>query len=389
MSQAAPCTIAALLTHARDVPVSERERFATRLREVLTGRALIFETCHRAEGYIACADETEPATLAFLLPPGGRALVGESAVRHAIAVAVGRDSVIVGEDQILHQLRASVGEARAGSRLDPALERLFALALQTGRRARSWRQGPQRSLADAALSFIEGQTGSLRSVAVLVVGAGRMGRLAVGAAVAAGASVSIANRSAAGARALAASTGAGVELFDPGARLEAYAGVVVALSGPWPIGTAAIEALRASTTVVVDLSVPAALPDAAAVALGRRFASADDLAQADAEADPLDDGTAARHEILIDRTTADYLAWLNRRDGRAAAETLIELVERERETELASLWRRLPDLEPDAREEIERMSRHLATRLLRRPLERLGRDPDGREARAVRDLFAL
>jgi hypothetical protein len=61
----------------------------------------------------------------------------------------------------------------------------------------------------------------------------------------------------------------------------------------------------------------------------------------------------------------------------------------EREAELAVLWQRLPDLPPEARATIEGMTRHLAQRLLREPLERLGRDSDGRDGRAVRDIFAL
>jgi glutamyl-tRNA reductase len=221
-----------------------------------------------------------------------------------------------------------------------------------------------------------------------VVGAGRMGRLAVRAARAGGASVSIANRSPDRAYSLAATTGARVEPFEPGARVGAYAGVVVALGGPWPIGADTVEALRASTTLVVDLSVPAALSDTARRALGPRLISADDLALG-AEPEPKEDGSIAKYEALVDRTTAEFLDWLNRRPGRAAAAALIERADRERETELASLWRRLPDLEPEARQAIEGMTRHLARRLLRRPLERLGRDPEGRDERAVRDIFAL
>ena len=63
--------------------------------------------------------------------------------------------------------------------------------------------------------------------------------------------------------------------------------------------------------------------------------------------------------------------------------------DRQREAELTALWQRLPGLEPEAREAIEAMTQHLATRLLREPLERLGRDADGRDERAVRDLFSL
>jgi glutamyl-tRNA reductase len=386
MNEPALVPVVALVTHARHVPAIERERFAAELHRELPDRALTLETCHRVEAYLMSADDAE--RLAKAIPAGGRALIGEQAVHHAMTVAVGRDSVVVGEDQILHQLRATVDTARAAGSLGPVLERLFALALQAGRRARSWRQGQSRSLADVALASIERQVGAIRGRDVLIVGAGRMGRLAARAAVAAGAAVAVANRSAHGAAALAASAGARTEAFDPDARIGGFAGVIVALAGRWPIGAATIDALTAGATVVVDLSVPAAVPARLAEMLGGRLITADDLALADV-GQAAQDGPSARLDALIDRTTVEFLDWLKRRDGRAAAEALVERADREREAELAALWRRLPNLEPEARLAIEAMTQHLATRLLREPLERLGRDADGRELRAVREIFAL
>ncbi len=386
MNGTASDPVVALVTHARDVPAIERERFASVLGRALAGRALRLQTCHRVEGYFTSMGEAE--SLAAAMPVGGRALIGEEAVHHAMTVAVGRDSVVVGEDQILHQIRTSVDAARHADSLDPTLERLFALALHAGRRARSWRHGPPRSLADVALASIEEQVGPIRGRDVLVVGAGRMGRLAARAAVTSGATVAIANRSADGAETLAASSGARVEAFDPGAGLGAFAGVIVALAGPWPIGAAAIDALAMSATVVVDLSVPAAVPAVLTDILGARLITADALALTDVGAAAYD-GLAARLDALVDRSTAELMAWLKGRDGRAAAEALVRRADHEREAELAALWRRFPDLGPEARDAIERMTRHLAERLLREPLERLGRDADGRDGRAIRDIFAL
>jgi glutamyl-tRNA reductase len=315
-------------------------------------------------------------------------LIGKQAVRHAISVAVGRDSVVVGEDQILHQLRASIDAARTAATLDPGLERLFALALQAGRRARSWRQGPARSLADVAFASIERQVGPISGREILVVGAGRMGRLATRAAVAARASVAVANRSADAAASLAASAGARTEAFDPKARIARYAGVVVALGGPWPIGAATIDALARSATVVVDLSVPAAVPAPLAQLLAARLITADALALAEVGR-VAEDGSAARLDALVDRSTADFVAWLKGRHGRSTAQALKERADKARQAELVALWRRLPDLEPAARDAIEGMTRHLADRLLREPLQRLGRDADGADGRAIRDIFAL
>ena len=390
MSEAASTAVIALVTHARHVPADERGRFVDRVRKELGDRALVIDTCHRVEAYLVSADDPARLAVAVSLPPGGSALIGEPAIRHAIGVAVGRDSVVVGEDQILHQIRVSVDASRESGALDPTLERLFGLALRAGRRARSWRHGPQRSLADVALSMIERRSGPLQGRRkVLVVGAGRMGQLAAKAAVDAGASVSVANRSAAGAQSVATATGARVEAFDPGVRTAGFHGIVVALAGPWPIAATTIEGVAASATVVVDLSVPAAVPAVLAEALGPRFVSADALALDDADAGAPQDGSRARVDGLVDRTTADFVDWLQRRGGRTTAEALVSHADREREAELAALWRLFPDLEPEAREAIEGMTRHLAHRLLREPLERLGRDVDGRDERAVRDLFAL
>jgi glutamyl-tRNA reductase len=387
MTPAALESVVALVTHARDVPAAERERFAARLRDDSASAPMVLETCHRVEAYLVQAtDEARPANW---LPAGGRVLVGEAAVRHGIAVAVGRDSVVLGEDQILHQLRLAVDSARESGSLQPALERLFALGLRAGRRARSWRGGPGRSLADLAVSVIERRAGSLDGRSVLVVGAGKMARLAVRSAGAAGASVWIANRTPERAVSLASETGAGVEAFDPGPSVARFAAVIVALGGPWAIAQATVGSLAAGSTVIVDLSVPIAVRVDAVQQLGRRLVSADDLAVAETEPIAEDDRSLARLDALIAETTAEFCAWLERRDGRAAAAAITARADLERDAELDLLWRQLPDLDAETHDAIERMSRHLARRLLREPLERLGRDADGRHERAARELFGL
>jgi glutamyl-tRNA reductase len=346
----------------------------------------MLETCHRVEAYLTSARDAE--RLAAVLPPGGRVLTDEQAAHHAMRVAVGRDSVVVGEDQILHQVRESVDAARAAGTLDPVLERLFAVAVRAGRTARSWRQGPPRSLADIAFAFMERQAGPMQGRDILIVGAGRMGRVAARAAAAAGASVAVTNRSADAAQALAAEVGGRTVAFDPVGMVNEFAGVLVALSGPWPISPATIAALAIRPTVVVDLSVPSAISGKLANMLGDRLVTADDLAVADAGR-VARDGSADRLDALVVRSTAEFIDWERGRHGRATADALVQRADRAREAELAALWRRLPDLEPDARDAIERMTRHLAERLLREPLERLGRDPDERNGRTIRDIFAL
>jgi glutamyl-tRNA reductase len=261
--------------------------------------------------------------------------------------------------------------------------------LRAGRRARSWREGPPLSLADVALAVIARRGVALDGREVLVVGAGKMGRLSARAAAAAGATVSVANRSPGRAVETAASAGARVEAFDPGPAIDRFAAVVVALAGPWTIGADTVASLAAASTLVVDLSVPAAVSGSLADRLGPRLISADDLASAELDLGVVNDRSLARLDALIDDTTDEFLAWLDLSDGRAAAAALTERAERERSDELDLLWRRLPDLDPEARDAIARMSEHLARRLLREPLARLGRDADGRQERAARELFGL
>jgi glutamyl-tRNA reductase len=380
--------IVAAVTHARSVPAEARGRLAARVRADGSRSDLLVETCHRVEVY-----SIEPRT-ADRFPPdrpadGVTVLRGRAAIRHAISVAVGRDSVVVGEDQVLHQLRAALAAAKSAGDVDPVLERLFAMALRAGRRARSWSDGPSRSLADLAIERLREVSGDLSGRELLVVGSGEMGRLAILAGLAAGAVVAVTSRSSDKAATLAGAAGCRVDDFDPGRRAAGYAAVVVALAGPWAIGSETIGALAASDTLVVDLSVPPALPETLVDRLGPRLSSADDLARERSGMQPPSRRVLARLDALVDQTAEEFLAWLDGRDRRAAASALVQRADAERAAELAELWRRLPDLGPEARATIERMSEHLAERLLREPLERLGADVDGRHERAVRELWAL
>ena len=381
--------LVALVTHARHVPAVERERFGVGAREWSAHHAgFVLETCHRVEAY-AVIHEGE-ADDALQIPQGGRLHVDEAVVRHAIGVAVGRDSVVVGEDQVLHQLREAVAGARANGTIDPILDRLFTFALRAGRRARSWRRGRAPSLAALARAALERRPGPHRERGLLVVGSGQMGALVAHAGLAAGATVSIASRTQSRAKALAIRLGGHAVPFDPGEVLPEVAGVVVALRGRWSTSPQTEGALLAGPAVVIDLSVPSALTEGLAVSLGQRLVSADALALCEEAGQiPFGDGQMARLEILIDSTAAEFLTWSAAHAHRATAQALAERADSDRQAELAELWRRLPRLDSESRDVIEGMSRHLAARLLREPLERLGHDPDGRAESQVRELFGL
>jgi len=207
-------------------------------------------------------------------------------IAHLFHVAAGLDSVVLGEDQILHQLRdcladrhipgasrcpVEIGSASVDAMgLDPVLARLFQTAAHLGRETRSWREGPPRSLADVVLDRIVRVTGPVAGRRILVVGAGRMARLVALAASRARADVLVANRDADRAAALAFDAGGAVAAFGHDAPLPEADAVVLAISGPWPVSPGARTDLLASGLPVVDLSSPPAVDPPKAPAAGVR-----------------------------------------------------------------------------------------------------------------------
>jgi glutamyl-tRNA reductase len=345
--------------------------------------SLLLETCHRVEAYSVGASPC-PGTSA-MAPGGGRCLSGIDVVRHVVRLAVGLESTVIAEDQILHQLRRMLAGARAQGSVEAPLDRLVDVALRGGRRARTWLPPSSRGLAELALRRVAGAHALDRPV--LVVGAGEMGRRAVGALRRRGATVMVTSRTPERALAVASDQGASVVPFDPGAAtLRSVAGVFVALAGDWTLSEPSRQALIEAGWIV-DLSAPPAVDSDILAGFAGRALTIDDLAgQGESE---LSDRLRARLHALVEDCVAEYARWSALQPQRELALALAERASEAQATELSALWRRMPELDPVQRQQVERMARHLAERLLREPLEQLAGDSDGDRARAARELFRL
>ncbi len=376
--------ITALVLAGPAVPSAERAARQGELADLAAQRGgLVIATCQRVEAYLPELLGPRDIDLAA----GSAILHGREAVRHAVALAIGLESAIMAEDQVLHQVRRAVADARR-ARLPRDLETAFEIALRAGRVARSWRPGPALSLADVAVERVLGEQVAGRPI--LVVGTGEMGRLAALAVARSGAAVAIASGTPSRAAQLARTAGGEAWPLDPGERVLGIGGVVLALGRPWQLAARSVDALG-SVPLLVDLSVPRSAPADLVARLGPRFVDVDSLA-AGARVEPSSRTGLqfrARLERLLERSMDEFEQRVARRDSAELARALASRAEHERTEELAELWRRLPDLPAADRAAIEGMSRHLARRLLRDPLERLGDDPDGRGLRAARDLFGL
>jgi glutamyl-tRNA reductase len=277
----------------------DRDDLARSVRERIAAHSdwILLNTCHRVELY---GFGTPPDLDARL-----KVQIGESAVRHLIRVATGLESAIVGEDEVLHQVREAVGNARAGSTLDGRLMRLFETAIAAGRRARAGRTAASGSLAQRAVAWL-GEKSSLVGHTVLVAGAGRMGSSLAHSAKLAGADVIIASRDATRARRLAHVYGGDSTDLAGGARLAPRtAGVAVALAGMWH----EIQHPDGALPRIADISAPSAVPSAVRSRLNGGFLSIDDLY---VHSQPVPRGYIDEAQRIVAAKTGEYQRWLER-----------------------------------------------------------------------------
>jgi glutamyl-tRNA reductase len=331
----------------------------------------------------------------------------DQAVAHLFTVAAGLDSMVVGETQVLGQLRAAYALAQDEGTVGRALHPVAQRALRVGKRVHS-ETGIDRagaSLVSAALDRAESRLGPLDGRVALVVGAGSMGALAATTLARRGAAVTVSSRTAASALRLADNVGGRVaELADLPAGLVA-ADVLVTCTGASGIvvGTDVVSAAMQQRTerqlVVVDLALPrdvapgvAALPGVHVVDLallqGERAATPGRPTAGPVAADDI----AAAH-ALVEAETALLRA---ERQAAAVAPTVSALRSQAAEVveaELLRLSTRLPDLDTRARAEIARTVRRVVDKLLHEPTVRvkeLAAAPgDTDYAGALRALFGL
>lgn len=379
-------TVVAIAAHARSVPSEAREAFAAAVAALpVDARTIVVHTCHRVEVYIAPGDGPLPELPAA--PDGALHLADAEAVRHLVAVACGLDSAVFGEDQVLHQLRTCLAERHLAGPLDPVLDRLFHAALRAGRRAHTWFDGSPRSLADVALDRIAREAGGLENRAILVVGAGRMGRLATFASHRRGARVVVTSRTDERAAGLAAEVGGRAVAWRADGEMPDLVGVVIALGGTWAPGPLDATRLLAGAAHVVDLSSPPAAAPDLRQRLGPRFTSVDDLA-ATPEFAP-HERLRRRLESLAAEAGREYCTWLRGRDAVPVIQALTAGAEHRRRAELEWLLHRLPNLSPADRAVVEQMSHRLVAALLHAPLAALHGDDTGTLERPARDLFGV
>ncbi len=374
--------------------------------------AALLHTCTRVEVYAAGDDpESAEASIIRLLAGGDAALEDEirqhsyaltdrAAARHLLRVAAGLDSIVLGETQILGQVRSAAEIASRSGALGSTLTRVFQAAVRSGKRARaetSLNTGPT-SLAAAAVRLTLDAAPDYTEQRVLVVGAGETARLvARHVAKRRPADLVIANRSLAPAECLAAELGARAVSLDAIAEQALQASVIIAATGAAaPILSAELlERLMrerdGQALAVVDLGRPRNVETPTECPSNLSLHDLDGLAEVVEANNQRQAGEIPRVEQIVDEELEDYLAWRRTRTVLPHILALREHFFDAGRRELEAFEKRF---EPDQRDALETYTRALLSKLLHEPTVHIKRaDRDTAEGlatlEAVESLFDL
>jgi len=377
--------------------------------------AVVVSTCNRVEVYTAISRFHGAAgdVRRFLADFSGLALeefaghlydwYEERAVRHLFGVAAGVDSMVIGEAQILGQVREAFTAAQAERTVGPVLSALFTRAIKVGRRARNQTGigAGQRSTVSVGLRVAAGQLGDLAGRRVLLVGAGGLARLAGRAVREAGAGeLVVANRTPATGAALARALGGrAVPLEGVAGELAAADLVIAATAGTTPTVTAAAVAAAlgrradpAMPLVVLDLGVPRDVEPEVRGLPGVVLADLDAL-RAVLETDEGPRREVERVRALIAEETAAFMGGQREARLTPTIRALRARAEQVRQQELAKAATRLAGLDDRQRAAVEAVTRGLVNKLLHDPIVRgkaLAARPDGDlYVAALRQLYHL
>jgi glutamyl-tRNA reductase len=402
----------ALGLNHQTAPISVRERVAFQadtlghaLRDLL-GRpkvkeAAILSTCNRTEVYFHGAETTSVAQWLeefHGVPPASLApyiytLPQDKAVQHAFRVASGLDSMVLGEPQILGQMKLAVRTAEAAGSLGLVLSRLFQRTFAVAKDVRTQTDigSASISMAAAAVKLAERIFPSLSEQHVLLIGAGDMIELAATHfAARAPKSITVANRTLERGAQLAAFVRAeAITLNELPDRLAQFDIIVTSTASTLPIlGKGllerAIKARRHAPMFIVDLAVPRDVEPEAAELEDLFLYTVDDLANIVKDNLQIRVEAVAEAEAMIAAQTGNFLRWL---EGRTIVPTISALQQHHdglRAAELERAKRLLASGTP-AEQVLEQLARGLTNKFLHGPTQALNQAGEAERA----ELLAL
>ena len=410
----------------RTAPVELRERvdFAARglpaalaaLKErQSTHEAIVVSTCNRAEIYAACDEpagaRADLAAFISTFHDVPQNLVTEhlydrtdlDAARHLFRVAAGLESLVVGEPQILGQVKGAHAAAAAAQTTGPVLNRLFHASFVVGKRVRTETAlgSGAVSVSYAAVSLARKIFGELAGRTVVVIGAGEMGKLTAMHMKSQGVQhVTIVSRTMAhAARTAEAIGGASAAPWDELDSVLRASDIVISATGAAsPILTKAhVESVmrtrRNRPLFVIDIALPRDVEPAAGEIEQVFLYNIDDLQATIRENLQRRAGEVARADVIVSEEADKFHAWFRSRGAVPTIVALRQRFEAIRRSELERLESKLASLPPDGRARVEEVTRLIIEKLLLTPTEQLKSAADDESVAALSEaltrLFTL
>ncbi|MFH1141584.1 MAG: glutamyl-tRNA reductase, partial [Chloroflexota bacterium] len=373
------------------------------------GKGVILSTCNRSEVYALMPSVAHGAeSLKGFLTAYHRVARREiephlytysqrKAVQHLFRVACGLDSLILGEAQILGQVRDAYGAASRMGMAGGTLSRLFHQALRVGKRARHETNIGRNALSvsRAAVELARRALGDLRDKRVLVVGLGDAGRLAAIALADAGvADIAVTNRTYQRAVDMASQLGGRAVPFNGLGGMMGGADIVVSATGsPGYVITAEIVAqarvANGRPLLLIDIAVPRDIDPAVKALSGVFLYDIDDL-EIVAEANRRQrEQEAQKVEGIVEEEVAQFMGWLSSLEVIPTVAALRERAENLRATETARVMKRLPDLDEEEQRRLTAFSKALVKKLMHQPIASLKERRNPAYTQAARELFDL
>jgi len=379
-----PIAIAGLSHHTATVDMLEafrfpdEEAFLRKAKDRFRG-ILLLQTCNRIEILV----HGEASSLVSLLQEEGRedfsVLSGIDALRHLLELAAGMDSLIIGEDQIIGQLKTALDFARERGCASPVLELCVNKAVHSGIEVRKQTQINRGavSIGSAAVLLAEEQLGSLEGKRILVVGSGEMGMLVAQALAAKQlTAIYVANRTYGRAEVLAKKIGGKAVRLDDLPRYMLLSDVVISCtSAPHPVIHCddLKEIMRGRCwpleghprpLILVDIAQPRDVEEGAEAIDGVHLFTIDSLRQINENTMNSRKSEAAKARAYLDDELAHFIRLLN---GKAADDTLAILhtwAESIRTRERDRAISRIGTGDERTREIVDDLTRVLANKIL-------------------------
>jgi glutamyl-tRNA reductase len=397
----------------KTAPVSLRERFSFAPEELpaalprFGGAAVLLSTCNRTEVYLTSHHPIAAGSVIALLSelkdaeaPEGAFYhdSGLDAARHLFRVAAGIESMVLGESEILGQVRAAFSAATASHTHNAVLSQLFHGAIRVGRKARSQTHIGRHavSVSSTAVALARETLGDLASRTVLVVSAGEAGKLAARSLADHGASrLLVANRTPGRAKELAGDLGGRPVAFERLGHAMGEADIVISSSAApeFLIGEREVRQATAERNgrplLLIDIAVPRDIDPAVRAFPQVHLYDIDDLQGLVERGRSLRKQEVASVERLIDEEIRRFQQWLRSRGVVPTVAALRRYAEDARAAELERTFKRLRGLTPQQRAAFEAMTGALVKKLLHDPIGKLKGEDGERYVGAVRELFAL